>query len=150
MCDGRREEIEQAEANLGITMRLLHDFSLTITTAKAQFFELAKANASAAFAKQIARHVGMVEGKNAKKKAAAILEDFCAALLADRLAERSAKTHDQRKAHKREEPCANDSDEGLEEDDGSGAEPEPDDDDEHHFDATADYGDMADLADEWC
>jgi len=140
---------ENTTDTLAITKRLLTDFSLTITAAKPQFFELAKANVSAAFAKQIARHVGMVEGKNAKKKAAAILEDFCAALLAERLAERNAKTHDQRKAHRREEPCGSDSDEGLEEDDGSSAEPEPDD-DEHHFDATADYGDTADLAEEWC
>jgi len=69
-----------------------------------------------------------VAGKNAKKRAATLLKNFCDELVAKRLAERRAKQQ------------------GLAEDRGSSADPDPDHDTTTNTedDPAEDYGDAAD------
>ena len=134
VCDGRREESEQADANLGITKRLLHDFSLTLSMARPEFFDRAVTSVNAAFAKQIGIHLRGVSGKNARKKAAAALEEYCARLVAARLAERTAKQHSTSPPDRHDDTDYEDTG----------------DDERHHETATEYDGDAADLAEEWC
>jgi len=141
---------------LAETKRMLTEFSLTLSMARAEFFDRAVANVNASFARHTDRYLRTVAGKNAKKKAATALKNFCDELVAKRLAERNAKPHhhhNRRAQH--EEWCEDSADEGFEEDDGSSAEPNPDDDDYYtNFDDdfAEDIGDTADPepTEEWC
>jgi hypothetical protein len=90
---GEQPEPESAntEQHLAATKRILRDFSMTIVAAGDLQPDRALASVNSAFVRQIERHLRAVTGKNAKKRVATALEEYCATLRAERLAELKAK-----------------------------------------------------------
>ncbi len=72
---------------LARTKKTLADFSLTISAAGHRDLDRALAVTNAAFQRQIDRHLRSIDGKNAKKRTAQLLNELCATLVAQRLAE---------------------------------------------------------------
>ena len=133
--ENNKGEQPPSSDELAETKRMLTEFSMTLSMARGEFFDRAVANVNSSFARQTDRYLRTVAGKNAKKRAATLLKNFCDELVAKRLAERKAKQ------------------EGLAEERGSSADPDPDHDTTTEDDPAEYYGDAADpesFEEEWC